>query len=65
MPQRIGSNQIANTAVIGLKLADNSVRGNNIVAGQIGSNTLSSNLSSKAFSDFKINGLLVSKYTLA
>jgi len=38
MTQRIGSNRIANTAVIGLKLADNSVRGNNIVAGQIGSN---------------------------
>jgi hypothetical protein len=44
MTQRIGSNRIANTAVIGLKLADNSVRGNNIVAGQIGSNTLTSNL---------------------
>jgi hypothetical protein len=44
MTQRIGSNRIANTAVIGLKLADNSVRGNNIVAGQIGSNTLASNL---------------------
>ena len=40
MPQRIGSNQIANTAVIGLKLADNSVRGNNIVAGQITGNLI-------------------------
>ena len=44
MTQRIGSNRIANTAVSGLKLADNSVRANNIVAGQIASNTLSSNL---------------------
>ena len=40
MPQRIGSNQIANTSVIGLKLADNSVRANNIVAGQITGNLI-------------------------
>ena len=38
MTQRIGSNRIANTSVTGLKVADNSIRGNNIVAGQIGSN---------------------------
>ena len=38
MSQRIGSNRIANTSVTGLKVADNSIRGNNIVAGQIGSN---------------------------
>jgi hypothetical protein len=44
MTQRIGSNRIANTAVIGLKLADNSVRGNNIVVGQITSNLIASNV---------------------
>lgn len=38
--QRVGTNRIANTAVIGLKLADNSVRGNNIVAGTITGNLL-------------------------
>ena len=38
MSQRIGSNRIANTSVTGFKVADNSIRGNNIVAGQIGSN---------------------------
>ncbi len=38
MTQRIGSNRIANTAIIGLKIADNSVRANNIVPGQILSN---------------------------
>ena len=41
MSQRIGSNRIANTSVTGLKVADNSIRGNNIVAGQIGSNHIS------------------------
>ena len=38
--QRVGSNRLANTAVTGLKLADNSVRGNNIVAGQITGNLI-------------------------
>jgi hypothetical protein len=38
--QRIGTNRIANTSVIGLKLADNSVRGNNIVAGTITGNLI-------------------------
>ena len=41
MTQRIGRNRIANTSVSGLKLADNSVRGNNIVAGQITGNLIS------------------------
>jgi hypothetical protein len=40
MTQRIGSNRIANTAVIGLKIADNSIRANNIVAGQITGNLI-------------------------
>jgi hypothetical protein len=38
--QRIGSNRIANTSVTGLKVADNAIRGNNIVAGQITGNLL-------------------------
>lgn len=44
MTQRIGSTRIANTSITGQKLADNSVRANNIVAGQISGNTLASNL---------------------
>jgi len=40
MTQRVGSNRIANTAITGLKLADNSVRGNNIVAGTITGNLI-------------------------
>ena len=57
MPQRIGSNQIANTAVIGLKLADNSVRGNNIVAGQITGNLIGvSAISSNHISDLSVTG---------
>jgi len=38
--QRVGSNRIANTSVTGLKVADNAIRGNNIVAGQITGNLL-------------------------
>ena len=57
MPQRIGSNQIANTAVIGLKLADNSVRGNNIVAGQITGNLIgTSSISSNHIADLAVTG---------
>jgi hypothetical protein len=67
MPQRIGSNQIANTAVIGLKLADNSVRGNNIVVGQITGNLIAvgsisgnqigaSAISSNHISDLAVTG---------
>ncbi len=43
MTQRIGRNRIANTAVSGLKLADNSVRGNNIVVGTITGNLIANN----------------------
>jgi hypothetical protein len=44
MTQRVGSNRIANTAITGLKLADNSVRSNNIVARSLSSNTFAANL---------------------
>lgn len=44
MTQTIGTKRIANTSVTGLKLTDNSIRANNIVAGQITSNTLAANL---------------------
>ncbi len=40
MTQRIGSTRIANTSITGQKLADNSVRANNIVAGQITGNLI-------------------------
>jgi len=43
MTQRVGTNRIANTAVSGLKLADNSIRGNNIVAGTITGNLIANN----------------------
>ena len=43
MTQRVGTNRIANTAVSGLKLADNSIRGNNIVAGTITGNLIADN----------------------
>jgi hypothetical protein len=57
MTQRIGSNRIANTAVIGLKLADNSVRGNNIVAGTITGNLIgTSAISSNHISDLAVTG---------
>ena len=42
MTQTIGTNRIANTSVTGLKLADNIIRGNNIVAGTITGNLLAS-----------------------
>ena len=44
MGQRIGSNRIANTSVTGLKVADNAIRGNNIVAGQVTGNLIASNV---------------------
>jgi hypothetical protein len=57
MSQRIGTNRIANTSVIGLKLADNSVRGNNIVAGTITGNLIGvSSISSNHISDLAITG---------
>jgi hypothetical protein len=57
MTQRIGSNRIANTAVIGLKLADNSIRGNNIVAGQITGNLIgTAAISSNHIADLAVTG---------
>lgn len=40
MTQRIGSTRIANTSITGQKLADNIIRANNIVAGQITGNLI-------------------------
>ena len=55
--QRVGSNRLANTAVTGLKLADNSVRGNNIVAGQITGNLIgTSAISSNHIADLAVTG---------
>ena len=55
--QRVGSNRLANTAVTGLKLADNSVRGNNIVAGQITGNLIGvSAINSNHIADLAITG---------
>ena len=51
MGQRIGSNRIANTSVTGLKVADNAIRGNNIVA------YFTSNTTANVTFNFRANGV--------
>jgi hypothetical protein len=66
MTQRINTNRFADTSVTGLKLSNNSVRGNNIVAGTITGNLIASNaISGNNIATNTITGNLVANNTIA